>query len=95
MSVNEYRELLSDSFDSRYLDGGDGFIFSTEALKSGLGTIEYETMDTELKIWKSEQLLDPENLDLDEVVYALRKMQVIANILKRCLDEFRPVKMRK
>ncbi len=85
MSVDEYRSLLSVSFDSKYFDGEDGFVFSKAALLDGLDTIEKESIYIEY-------MMDAENIpeyNKEALFHVLRKMQVIANILRRCLDGVR------
>lgn len=85
MSSDEYRALVRASFESQHLDGQDGFVFSKEALIDGLTAIEEESIYIEY-------MMSDENLpeyNKDALCYVLRKTQVIANILKRCLDGVR------
>ncbi len=82
MSENEYKAHLEDSFDSKYFRGQDGFVFSITALKEGLTAIEHDLL------WM-ENSLDDDNVEYlaaNELKHMLRKTQVIANILKSCLD---------
>ena len=82
MSTNEYKGHLSDSFSPKYFTGQDGFVFSKAALYDGLEAIELIMVGMEVD-------LDPEdcaNMFQNDQRQFFRKTQVIANILKRCLD---------
>lgn len=80
-SINpkDYTNYLKYSFDPKFFDGEDKFIFSMEALLDGLSSIEEESIVAESIL---ETDVTPINLDL---ICLMRKINVISGFLKTSL----------
>ncbi len=86
MSPNEYVTHLTDAFPKEYFTGQEDFVFSKSALEDGLRLIEGYTLGLEETLEESTDTVEDRKSTL---THYLRKMQAIANILRRSLDGVR------
>lgn len=93
MYPQEYLAHVRESFEDKYFDGDDGFIFSKAALVDGLSDIEGTSMWFEQSLDKmNESNRDKVVIDelvIDELIYISRRLQACANILRISLDGMR------
>ena len=83
MPMDEYLGHIKESFEDRYFEGDDNFLFSKSALVDGLSHIEHDSM------WLEHSLEPGKEILRRDLVYMARKMQAVANILRTSLDGIR------
>ncbi|KKM85284.1 hypothetical protein LCGC14_1290550 [marine sediment metagenome] len=82
LTVGEYNYHLHEAFEKEYFNGKDGFVFSKSALIDGLENLEHESINIECFLEDTHM----GRIERADISFALRRCQVIANILIKCLD---------